>query len=172
MPTLRIIGAFFFLAACAATGSVRDIGFWGLGWQFTAVQNRLQPAIPPVLADLRARYPGVAPAAVPRAFERDFQAAILKAPADVQDRLTRRMIGAFAVSGLPCAAAGYPVREGDRAVGAYIVLDIGKLVAPPGDWTPCPPVPPVETGDRIPALRALVSTLVEVQVPKRLSRVP
>ena len=142
------------LTACAGTGDVRDLGFWGLGWQFTAVQNRLQPAIPPVLTYLRARYPDVQPAEVPRAFERDFQAAILDAPADMQDRLTRRMVGAFAVSGLPCAAEGYPVREEDWSVGAFIVLDIDRLAGPAGGWMPCPPIPPGEIGERVPALRA------------------
>jgi hypothetical protein len=160
------------LAACAGGGDVRDIGFWGLGWQFTPVQNRLQPAIPPVLADLRTRYPGIEPADVPRDFERDFQEAILKAPADVQDLLTRRMVGAFAVSGLSCAAEGFPVREEAWAVGAYIVLDLDKLAAPPRDWTPCPPAAPGGYDARVPALRALIATLVETHAPKRLSRAP
>jgi hypothetical protein len=149
---------------------VRDLGFWGLGWQFTPVQNRLQPAIPPVLQYLRARYPGVRPAEVPRAFERDFQAAILDAPADMQDRLTRRMVGAFAVSGMPCAAEGFPVREEDWSVGAFIVLDLDRLAGPSGGWMPCPPIPPGETGERVPALRELIGTLVDRQAPTRLSR--
>jgi hypothetical protein len=173
LPILRNLGPFLFLllASCAGTGDVRDLGFWGLGWQFTAVQNRLQPAIPPVLAYLRARYPGIRPAEVPKAFERDFQAAILDAPADMQDRLTRRMVGAFAVSGLPCAAEGYPVREEDWSVGAFIVLDLDKLAGPPGGWLPCPPIPPGEIGERVPALRALIATLVDRQAPKRVSAV-
>ena len=162
----------FLLAACAGGGNVRDLGFWGLGWQFTAVQNRLQPAIPPVLADLKARYPDIRPVQVPRAFEREFQAAILGAPADLQDQLTRRMVGAFAVSGLPCAAEGFPVHEAELAVGAYIVLDLDRLAGPPADWTPCPPVPPVEASGRILALRALISTLVDVRLPKRVSPGP
>ena len=70
---------FLLLAACAGTGDVRDLGFWGLGWQFTAVQNRLQPAIPPVLADARTRYPGLRAADVPSALGKDFRVAILKA---------------------------------------------------------------------------------------------
>jgi hypothetical protein len=160
------------LTACAGSGSVQDLGFWGLGWQFTAVQNRLQPAIPPVLAFLKQRYPDVRPAAVPQSFERDFQAAILDAPADLQDQLTRRMVGAFAVSGLPCAAEGYPVHEADLAAGAFVVLDLDKLAAAPGDWTPCPPVPPVEASARVPALRELVSTLVDVHTARRISRGP
>ena len=161
-----------FHTACAATGDVRDLGFWGVGWQFTAVQNRLQPAIPPVLAYLQERHPGVNPAEVPKGFERDFQAAILDAPAAVQDRLTRRMVGVFAVSGMPCAAEGYPVRDGDRAVAVFIVLDLGALSGPPRGWTLCPPVPPGEAGERVPALRALLSALVAAQAPKRLSRGP
>jgi len=163
---------FLLLASCAGTGDVRDLGFWGLGWQFTPVQNRLQPAIPPVLAYLRARYPGVRPAEVPKAFERDFQEAILKAPADMQDRLTRRMVGAFAVSGLPCAAEGYPVQEEDWSVAAFIVLDLDKLAGPSGGWIPCPPIPPGEAGERVPALRALIATVVNRQAPKRISPGP
>ena len=174
MVKLRFLAPLFFLllAACSGTADVRDLGFWALGWQFTPVQNRLQPAIPPVLAYLRDRYPGVNAVAVPKAFERDFQDAILKAPADMQDRLTRRMVGAFAVSGLPCAAEGYPVREEGWAVAAFIVLDLDRLAGPPAGWQPCPPIPPGEIGDRVPALRGLIATLVDMHAPKRISPGP
>jgi len=165
-PTIRLAAVLFLLAACAGTPDVRDLGFWALGWQFTAVQNRLQPAIPPVLADLRARHPGVRAADVPRAFEHDFQVAVLGAPAAMQDRLTRRLIGAFAVSGLPCAAEAQPVRDGDRTVAAFVVLDIEKLSAPPRDWTPCPPTTPAGENERVPALRALIGSLMAGQLTR------
>jgi hypothetical protein len=165
----------FLLTACAGGGSapskVQDLGFWGLGWQFTAVQNRLQPAIPPILEFLKARYPRIAPAKVPSGFEQEFRGAILSAPGILQDRLDRRMIGAFAVSGLSCAAEAHPVISGEWAVGAFLVLDIASLEKPPEDWTPCPPAPPGEAGPRVPALRALISTLVNETAPKRLSDV-
>jgi len=161
--------ALFVLAACTGTTNVRDLSFWGLGWQFTAVQNRLQPAIPPVLASLRERYPDIKPAPVPSGFEQEFRGAILSAPGEMQDRLDRRLVGAFAVSGLPCAAEAHPVIEGEWVIGAYIVLDMPSLTKPPKDWTPCPPFPPGEAGPRVPALRALISTLVDVTAPKRIS---
>jgi hypothetical protein len=161
------------LTACAGGGNTRskvqDLGFWGLGWQFTAVQNRLQPAIPPVLEFLKSRYPKIAPAQVPSGFEQEFRGAILSAPGIVQDRLDRRMIGAFAVSGLSCAAEAHPVISGEWAVGTFLVLDIASLEKPPEDWTPCPPALPGEAGPRVPALRALIATLVNETAPKRLS---
>lgn len=160
---------FLVLTACTGTANVRDLSFWGLGWQFTAVQNRLQPAIPPVLAELRKRYPRIKPAQPSSGFEQEFRGAILSAPGPMQDRLDRRLVGAFAVSGLPCAAEAHPVIEGEWVIGAYIVLDMPSLAKPPQDWTPCPPFPPGEAGPRVPALRALISELVDVTAPKRLS---
>jgi len=160
---------FLFLGACAGDPNVRDLGFWGLGWQFTAVQNRLQPAIPPVLAYLRERYPGIKAAKVPSGFEQEFRGAILSAPGKLQHRLDRRLVRAFTVTGLPCAATAYAVEERDWAVGAFLVLDVGRLSRSPGDWTPCPPFPPGDAGDRVPALRALIATLVDVTAPKHLS---
>lgn len=158
-------------AACTGTANVNDLGFWGMGWQFTAVQNRLQPAIPPVLAALRERYPDIQPAEVPSGFEQEFRGAILSAPGPMQDRLDRRLVGAFAVSGLPCAAEAHPVVEGEWVIGAYIVLDMPSLAKPPQHWMPCPPFPPGEAGPRVPALRVLISTLVDATAPKRLSDV-
>lgn len=156
-------------AACAGTPNVRDLSFWGLGWQFTAVQNRIQPAIPPVLASLRERYPGIKSVQVPSGFEQEFRGAILSAPGEMQDQLDRRLVGAFAVSGLPCAAEAHPVIEGEWVIGAYIILDMPSLAKPPQDWTPCPPFPPGQAGPRVPALRALISELVSVTAPKRVS---
>lgn len=163
--------ALLVLAACAGGGpsKVQDLGFWGLGWQFTAVQNRLQPAIPPVLAYLKERYPKIKPAKIPSGFEQEFRGAILSAPGTMQERLDRRMVGAFAVSGLPCAAEAHPVIAGEWAIGTFLVLDIPALAKPPEDWMPCPPAPPGQAGPRVSALRALIATLVNETAPKRLS---
>ena len=171
--TRRVILVPFFLLAvlggCAGTGSVQDLGFWGIGWQLKPVQNRIQPAIPPVLAYMRAENPDVKAAAVPDAFGQEFRTAITAAPGALQRELDTRMVGAFAVTGLPCAAQAVPVNEDGWAVGAFLVLDMEALMRDPADWEPCPPTPPVEVEGRVPALRELISTLVTTTAPKRIS---
>lgn len=167
LPVLLLIG----LGGCAAgAGSVQDLGFWGVGWQLKPVQNRLQPAIPPVLAYLRAQEPAVKAAAVPDAFGREFRTAITAAPGALQRELDKRMVGAFAVTGLSCAALAVPVSADGWAVGAVLVLDMEALARSPADWEPCPPTPPVEVEGRVPALRELIATLVTATAPKRVSR--
>ena len=158
------------LGGCAGTGSVQDLGFWGIGWQLKPVQDRLQPAIPPVLAYLRAQEPAVKAAAVPDAFGREFRTAITAAPGALQRELDKRMVGAFVVTDLSCAALAVPVTADGWAVGAFLVLDMDAMERDPADWTPCPPTPPVELEGRVPALRELIATLVTATVPKRVSR--
>jgi hypothetical protein len=152
-----------FLAACAGTAAanVQEIGFWGLGWHFTATQNRIQPAIPPVLDFLRQRYPGIRPAEPPKALAAEFRAAVLDAPAALMEHLDKRLIGAFTVTGLPCAAESFPVRDAGKTVAAFAVLDAAALSQPPAAWKPCPPLRPGEGGERVPALRALLGALVD-----------
>lgn len=153
----------FLLAACAGTAAanVQEIGFWGLGWHFTATQNRIQPAIPPVLDFLRQRYPDIRPAEPPKALAAEFRTAVLDAPALLMEHLDKRLIGAFTVTGLPCAAESFAVRDGGKTVAAFAVLDAAALSQPPAAWKPCPPVRPGEGGERVPALRALLGALVD-----------
>lgn len=159
----KLASILLLLAACAGTAAanVQEIGFWGLGWHFTATQNRIQPAIPPVLDFLRQRYPDIRPAEPPKALAAEFRAAVLDAPAALMEHLDKRLIGAFAVTGLPCAAESFPVRDGGRTVAAFAVLDAAALSQPPSAWKPCPPVRPGEGGERVPALRALLGALVD-----------
>lgn len=150
------------LAACVASepGRVQDVAFWALGWHLTGTQNRIQPAIPPVLDFLRERYPGVRPAETTRELSRAFQAAVLQAPAELQAHLENRMIGVFTVTGLPCAAESFPVRDHGKTVAAFIVLDAPLLARPSDEWHPCPPVPQLAEPRRVEALRALLAALM------------
>jgi hypothetical protein len=141
-------------------GWVQEIGFWALGWHSTATQNRIQPAIPPVLEFLHERYPGVRAAEVPANLGAEFRAAVLKAPAQVQEYLNSRFIGAFTVTGLRCAGASFPVRDHGTTVAAFVVLDAELLSQPPGEWHPCPPVPPAREARRVEALCALLVDLM------------
>jgi hypothetical protein len=65
------------------------------------------------------------------------------------------------VTGLPCAAESFPVRDAGKTVAAFAVLDTAALSQPPAAWKPCPPVRPGEGGERVPALRALLGALVD-----------
>jgi len=151
------------LAACAGwqPGEVQTVGFWALGWHYTATQNRIQPAIPPVLDFLRQRYPEIRPAEPPKELGEDFRAAVLNAPARLQAHLDSRLIAAMTVTGLPCAAESFPVRDGGKTVAAFVVLDVTALSRPPAEWRPCAPVKPGEGGERVPALRALLEALLD-----------
>lgn len=150
------------LAACVdrEPGKVQEIGFWALGWHFTATQNRIQPAIPPVIEFLRERYPGVRTAEVPAELGAEFRAAVLDAPAQVQEYLNSRFVGAYTVANLRCAAASFPVRDHGTTVAAFVVLDAELLLRPPDEWHPCPPVPPAREAGRVEALRALLVDLM------------
>ena len=146
------------LTACAGyrPEDVQTVGFWGLGWHFTAVQNRIQPAIPPVLDFLRPRYPDIRPAEPPKPLADAFQKAVLDGPARLQAHFDSRLVAALTVTGLPCAAESFPVRDAGKTVAAFVVLDVTALTGPPESWKPCPPIPPGAGGDRVPALRALL----------------
>ena len=151
-----------FLTACVnrEPAYVQEIGFWALGWHFTGTQNRIQPAIPPVLEFLSERYPGVRAAETTRDLNHEFQAAVLGAPPQLRTYLDNRMIDVFTVTGLPCAAASFPVRDHGKTVAAFLVLDAPLLFRPPDEWHPCPPVPQKGDAGRVEALRALLADLM------------
>lgn len=119
--------------------TVQDISAWGMGWQFKAVQNRIGPAIPPMLAFLRNRYPGavIEPAKPPPDLAEDFRAVVFGLKGETRDQLDRRLIGVFTAEGLPCAAAGFPVRDGDSPVAAILALDISVQRQDPATWRLC-----------------------------------
>ena len=93
---------------------MQTVGFWALGWHYTATQNRIQRAIPPVIDFLRQRYPDI------RAVEPPKDWAGISAPRcsmrrrGLQRHLDRRMVAAMTVTGLPCAAESVPVRDEGR----------------------------------------------------------
>lgn len=151
------------LSACVSRepAYVQEVSFWALGWHFTGTQNRIQPAIPPVLEFLREQYPGVRAAEVPAHLGTEFRAAVLDAPARLQAHLDSRFVGAFTVTGLRCAAASFPIRDHGKTVAAFVVLDAALLSRPPGEWHPCPPVPPAKETGRVQALRALLADLMD-----------
>ena len=151
------------LAACVnrEPAYVQEISFWALGWHLTGAQNRIQPAIPPVLEFLRERYPGVREAEVTAELGKEFRAAVLDGPAGLQTYLDSRFVGAFTVTGLRCAAASFPVRDEGTTVAAFVVLDAALLSRPPDEWHPCPPVPQVKGPGRVAALRALLADLMD-----------
>ncbi len=163
----RISFALLLLAALAGCAGwqpkdVQTVGFWALGWHYTATQNRIQRAIPPVVDFLRQRYPDLRAVEPPKALGRDFRAAVLDAPARLQRHLDDRMVAAMTVTGLPCAAESVPVRDEGKTVAAFLVLDVTALAKPPAEWRPCAPVkPPGEGAERVPALRALISDLMD-----------
>jgi hypothetical protein len=159
----RTILLLAFLAACAGCKpeDVQTVGIGGLGWHFTAVQNRIQPAIPPVLEFLRQRYPDIRPAEPPKPLAAAFQKAILEGPARLQAHFDSRLVAAMTVTGLPCAAESFPVRDAGKTVAAFVVLDITALTGPPESWKPCSPVRAGEGGDRVAALRGLLGGLLD-----------
>ncbi len=173
MRSLRwTLGAFLLLAALAGCATwqpkdVQTVGFWALGWHYTATQNRIQRAIPPVIDFLRPRYPDIRAVEPPKDLGRDFRAAVLNAPARLQRHLDRRMVAAMTVTGLPCAAESFPVRDGKETVAAFFLLDVTALAKPPAEWRPCGPVAPPGAGeDRVAALRALLSGLMDAAVKR------
>jgi hypothetical protein len=99
-------------------------------------------------------------AEVPAGLGTEFRAAVLGAPARLQTHLNSRFVGAYTVAGLRCAAVSFPVRDHGTTVAAFVVLDAELLSHPPGEWHPCPPVPPAQEAGRVEALRELLADLV------------
>lgn len=160
-PTIRfdrfvsILTLLAFLAGCAAgrEEDVQDIAFWALGWQLKAVQNRVEPAYPPVLRYLRPGKPEVQSAEPSAALADELGRALFGGDV-TQQRLERRLIGVFTVTGYCCAADGIPVRDRNVPVAGFVVLDIAKVEEEPPHWTTCDDL--VLLDDRVVALRRLV----------------
>ena len=166
---MRIGAAVVLLAAAACApinaNTVQELSAWGYGWQFTPVQNRIQPAIPPVLRFLRLRYPDIRRADLPDALGREFRASLWPAPPAYRDLATRRLVGVFTVDGLPCAAEGYPVRDEGRPVAAFIALNAAIAGQPPERWRLC--AGDSVSGDRVTALRDLIRGAMENALKSR-----
>ncbi|MCG8547380.1 MAG: hypothetical protein MJE12_24550 [Alphaproteobacteria bacterium] len=155
------------MAACAPINAetVQELSAWGYGWQFTAVQNRIQPAIPPVLRFLRLRDPKIRRADLPESLGRDFRATLWPAPPAYRDLAERRLIGVFTVDGPACAAEGFPVRDEGRAVAVFVALDAGIADLPPEKWRPC--AGGGLAGNRVSALRDLIRGAMEKALKSR-----
>jgi len=74
-------------------------------------------------------------------------------------RLQKRLVGVFLVTGLPCGARAYPVSDGGKTVAAFIVLDVDAVAGDPSRWRICNK--PVAGNSRAAALRALILTSFE-----------
>lgn len=138
---LRFLAVTMALAGCGSIDarSVQDISAWGIGWQLKAPQNRIGPAIPPVLDFLRTANPTINSLEPPPAVAGAFRTIVLELKGPARGRVERRLIGVFTVSGQGCAVRGYPVRDGRRTVAAFLVLDSASMVGEPSEWTLCDP---------------------------------
>lgn len=163
---LRILAVTAVLVGCGTIDarSVQDIGAWGIGWQLKAPQNRIGPAIPPVVALLRTGNPAIKSLEPPRAVAEMFRSVVLALKGSAHNQVERRLIGVFAVSGQGCALRGYPVRDGGRTVAAFLSLDSSALTGDPSGWTLC-------EGQALPAGRdAAFRTLLLSAVSEALSQ--
>ncbi len=136
---LRVFVVTAILAGCGTIDaqSVQDIGSWGIGWQLKAPQNRIGPAIPPVVAFRRVENPAIRSLEPPRPVAAMFRAAVLKLTGSAHGKVERRLIGVFTVSGQGCALRGYPVRDDGRTVAGFLTLDSGAMMGEPSDWMLC-----------------------------------
>lgn len=127
------------LAGCGAIDarSVQDISAWGIGWHLKAPQNRIGPAIPPVVDFLRAENPKIESVETPRVIAKTFRAVVLNLKSPDLGTVERRLIGVSTVAGQGCALRGYPVRDGGKTVAAFLTLDTGAVAGEPSGWTLC-----------------------------------
>lgn len=136
---LRLLAVAALLAGCGSIDarSVQEIGAWGIGWQLKAPQNRIGPAIPPVVAFLRAENPAIRSLEPPRPLAATFRAVVLTLTGPAQGKVERRLIGTFTVSGQGCVLRGYPVRDEGRTVAAFLTVDGSAMMGEPSGWTLC-----------------------------------
>lgn len=163
---LRVLAVTAFLVGCGTIDarSVQDIGAWGIGWQLKAPQNRIGPAIPPVVEFLRTGNPAIKPLEPPRAVAKMFRDVVLGLKGSAHRTVERRLVGVFTVSGQGCALRGYPVRDGKRTVATFLTLDAGAMVGDPSGWSLC-------DGQALPAGRdAAFRNLLLATVAQALSR--
>lgn len=127
------------LAGCGTIDarSVQDIGAWGIGWQLKAPQNRIGPAIPPVVAFLRAENPAIGSLEPPPSVAATFRTVVLTLAGSAHGKVERRLVGVFTVSGQGCAFREYPVREDGKTVAAFLTLDSSAMTGEPSGWTLC-----------------------------------
>ena len=138
---LRVLAATAILVGCGTIDvrSVQDIAAWGIGWQLKAPQNRIGPAISPVVGFLRTGNAAIRSREPARSVAVMYRAAVLKLQGAAHGKVERRLIGVFTVSGQGCALRGYPVRDGDRSVAAFLTLDSDAMAGRPSDWSLCNP---------------------------------
>lgn len=157
---LRALAVVVMLAGCGSIDarSVQDISAWGIGWQLKAPQNRIGPAIPPVIHFLRVANPAIESADPPSAVAASFRAIVLGLKGADSGRVDRSLIGVFTVSGQGCALRGYPVRDGGRTVAAFFTLDSVMKAGKPSGWRLCH-LQNLPAGQDAAFRRLLISTL-------------
>lgn len=138
---LWVLAVTVMLAGCGSivARSVQDISAWGIGWQLKAPQNRIGPAIPPIVDFLRLENPKIESVESPRAVAKMFRTVVLNLKGPELDKAGRRLIGVFTVTGQGCALQGYPVRDGGRTVAAFLTLDTEAMAGESSGWTLCRP---------------------------------
>ena len=138
---LWVLPVALLLGGCGAIDarSVQDISAWGIGWQLKAPQNRIGPAIPPVVDFLRAKNSRIKAVEAPHAVAKSFQEVVTTLSDSEFGTVERRLIGLFTVSGQDCVLRGYPVRDSGDVVAAFLTLDSGAAAKRPSDWTLCHP---------------------------------
>lgn len=138
---LQALAVTVMLAGCGTIDarSVQDISAWGIGWQLKAPQNRIGPAIPPVINFLRPASPAIESADPPSVIAVSFRTIVLGLKGATSGRVDRRLIGVFTVLGQGCALRGYPVRDGGRTIAAFIMLDSSAMAGKPSGWRLCYP---------------------------------
>ena len=136
---LRVLAVTIVLAGCGSIDarSIQDISAWGIGWQLKAPQNRIGPAIPPVVDFLRTKNSKIGGVETPRVVAKTFRTVVLNLKTLELGKVERRLIGVFTVSGQGCALRGYPVRDGGSTVAAFLTLDSGAMAGKPAGWTLC-----------------------------------
>lgn len=112
---------------------------WGLGWQARAPQNRIGPAIPPIVAFLRKWRPKLQPEEPQATLVRTYRNIVFELRGEDRKRLADRLIAIHGVKGLGCVMRGYPVRDQGAVVAAFLVLDVRMALREPPHWRLCNP---------------------------------
>ena len=118
---------------------VQEVSAWGLGWQTRAPQNRIGPAIPPIVEFLREQRPKLQSEEPQATLVRTYRNIVFALRGEDRERLSDRLIAVQGVKGLGCVMRGYPVLDQGAVVAAFLVLDVQMALQEPLDWRFCNP---------------------------------